>query len=161
MVINNRFTRWMCRKIHDRVICVALDREPDFIVGDNYLERWWIIPRNPIFNVYLHRFWHDDEDRACHCHPWQSMSFVLSGPMREVRLVAGEETVRRVEAGDIVFRGARAAHRMIVPVPGSMTLFLTGPRVREWGFWCEGRRFVPWRQFVDQRDAGQIGRGCE
>lgn len=58
-----------------------LKRPPDFIVGnaDNpYLLRWWVIPRNPWFNIYLHKFLRDDDDRALHDHPWASCSIILN-----------------------------------------------------------------------------------
>lgn len=47
-------------------------RAPDFYIGGNanpYLLRWWVIPRNRFFNVYLHKFLRDDDDRALHDHP--------------------------------------------------------------------------------------------
>jgi len=34
-------------------------RKPDFVIGRAgapYLERWWVIPRNRWFNIYLHHF---------------------------------------------------------------------------------------------------------
>ena len=51
---------------------VARRREPDFIIGDDhdpYLKRWWLIPRNPLVNVYLHQILRSDEDRALHDTP--------------------------------------------------------------------------------------------
>src|SRR4051795_4015193 len=57
-------------------------REPDFYIGGKvnpYLVRWWVIPRNRFFNVYLHKFLRDDDDRALHDHPWISLSFILRG----------------------------------------------------------------------------------
>ncbi len=49
----------------------------------------------------------------------------------------------------------------VVPEIGlcSITLFMTGPRRREWGFLCpQGWR--PWYEFVDPVDEGAIGPGC-
>ena len=40
------------------------------------------------------------------------------------------------------------------------TLFITGPVVRDWGFHCPDAGWVFWKNFVDARDAGSIGRGC-
>jgi hypothetical protein len=40
------------------------------------------------------------------------------------------------------------------------TVFITGPVVRTWGFHCP-KRWVPWKEFVDTRDAGAIGKGCD
>lgn len=59
---------------------VADRRPPDFIVGrdgEDYLRRWHLVPRNPLFNVYLHQFKSSDDDRAHHDHPW--MRYVDSG----------------------------------------------------------------------------------
>lgn len=50
-----------------------MKRKPDFLVGDGYLARWWIIPRNKYFNIYLHRFTGNDEDRALHDNLWRHL----------------------------------------------------------------------------------------
>jgi hypothetical protein len=51
------------------------ERDPDFIIGNPpYMLRWWLLPRNPTFNVYYHRILRDDDDRALHDHPWPSFS---------------------------------------------------------------------------------------
>lgn len=139
-------------------------RAPDFVVGDPaepYLRRWWLIPRNKIFNVYLHAFDRNDEDRALHDHPWSSVSLALSPakPLREIYQIDNEIHRRVVRFGDVVVRGSRFAHRMIVPHPGTLTLFVTGPVVREWGFLCP-RGWVHWRDFTAAGAKGQIGRGC-
>ncbi len=49
--------------MHDRHIYT---RNPDITIGGKdhpYLERWWIIPRNRVFNIYLHQFWRSDDDQ--------------------------------------------------------------------------------------------------
>jgi hypothetical protein len=39
--------------------------------------------------------------------------------------------------GDIIARKATTGHRLILPAETryTMTMFMTGPKVREWGFW--------------------------
>lgn len=67
------------------VFPTVFGRKPDFVIGDlsnPYLLRWWVIPRNRFFNVYLHKFLRDDDDRALHDHPWWSMSIILSSTLR-------------------------------------------------------------------------------
>ena len=42
---------------------------PHMVIGgaeDPYLLRWYLIPRNPFVNVYLHKFLRSDDDRALH-----------------------------------------------------------------------------------------------
>lgn len=51
-----------------------------------YLERWWLIPRNRYFNIYLHRISDSDDDRALHDHPWYNVSIILKGHYDELTL---------------------------------------------------------------------------
>ncbi|MBP3955459.1 hypothetical protein J8F10_09210 [Gemmata sp. G18] len=139
-------------------------REPDFYIGgrDNpYLLRWWVIPRNRLFNIYLHKFLRDDDDRALHDHPWISLSVILKGGY--IEHTTDGVSVRF--AGGIVFRRATHAHRLELlredgrAVP-AWTLFITGPKIREWGFHCpQGWRH--WREFTSEVDSGNVGKGCE
>jgi hypothetical protein len=160
--------------------CEALmARRPyDFAIGvpgERYCLRWWVIPRNMWFNIYLHRFLHDDEDRACHDHPWLSLSWLLKTGYDEIQLRRTfdpeklwyhyEQTYHRAE-GSVTMRRAKTPHRVVLrrgadgrPVE-SISLFFTGPVVRAWGFHCP-KGWVPWQQFVDARDKGAVGRGCD
>ena len=134
-----------------------MQRPPDFVIGDDYLRRWWVVPRNRGCNVYLHEILQSDDDRALHDHPWDNTSYLLAGSYVEV--TPDGEFLR--EPGAIVHRRATDAHRLVIPDGGrAVSLFLTGPTVRDWGFHCpQGWRH--WREFVDARDSGQVGRGCE
>ena len=138
-------------------------RKPDFIIGgeDNpYLKRWWLIPRNRFFNIYLHKFLRSDDDRALHDHPWWNVSYLLAGQYIEHMIRAGGvHSAVRYAAGDLRLRGATTAHRIEIDQP-CWSLFITGPVIREWGFHCEKAGWRHWKDFVSQRDAGDIGRGC-
>jgi len=150
--------------LFDRLIARAQQRRPDFIIGGAeapYLRRWWVIPRNRFFNIYLHQFLRSDDDRALHDHPWFNLSLLLRGRYVEHTIRAGG-VARAVErrAGAIKLRSPWTAHRVeIIPGEECWTLFVTGPVVRTWGFHCT-RGWRPWREFVDARDTGSVGRGC-
>ena len=152
------------RKLNAMADRTASRREPDFVIGNRnnpYLERWWIIPRNRFFNIYLHRFLKSDDDRALHDHPWINCSILINGEYVEHTIAAGGIQYRNhYVTGDIKFRRAKYAHRVELINGQCWTLFITGPVIREWGFHCvHGWR--RWQEFVDQRDSGQIGRGCD
>lgn len=155
---------------------VAGQRPPNFVVGADdpagaYLRRWYLIPRNPVFNVYLHNFMRDDDDRALHDHPWHWASLLLLGSYIEHTVAAGgvqHTNVRLV--GSLKCAGPKAAHRVSLwrtldgnPSP-CWTLFITGPRVRGWGFHCPEQGWIPFERFtragVDGKP-GEIGPGCE
>lgn len=143
---------------------IADRRPPDFIIGgaeQPYMLRWWILPRNRFFNVYLHHFLRSDDDRALHDHPWFNVSILLDDGYTEHTIAKGGVNRRkRYEAGAIKFRGPWAAHRVELTSGPCWSLFITGPVMREWGFHCPNG-WRPWKQFVDDRDSGRIGRGCE
>jgi hypothetical protein len=88
----------------------VLARAPDVIIGghDNpYLLRWFIIPRNPIFNIYLHQFLRSDDDRALHDHPWPWCSILLRGSYAEWSAPRPGSRfkyhIERFDAGDMRF----------------------------------------------------------
>lgn len=142
-------------------------RDPDFYIGGKenpYCKRWWIIPRNRWFNIYLHKFLRSDEDRALHDHPWINFSYLLAGRYFEWTIKAGGVR-KRVEykKGDWQFRTASKAHRLeIIPGEHSWSLFITGPIMRVWGFHCENSvGWRPWTEFVHYKDPGGIGKGCD
>lgn len=133
-------------------------RKPDFIIGGKdrpYMLRWYLLPRNAWFNVYLHCVLRDDDDRALHDHPWQSVSLVLAGVYREIR----SNRSWACGPGSVIYRRAETCHRLEVVSGPVWTLFITGARVRNWGFHCP-RGWVPWQKFVAADDKGNVGRGC-
>lgn len=144
---------WALRVLVDRV----RRRPPDRNIGPGYMLRWYAWPRNKMSNLYVHEFLRSDDDRALHDHPWWSVSVCLSGEMIE-HLPSGR--VRCVRAGDVRLRSARHAHRLELVSDRALTLFLTGPVVRTWGFHCpQGWRH--WRDFTAGPNGESIGRGCD
>lgn len=162
----------------DAIYALRPRREPDFLIGpsedDPYMRRWWIIPRNRWFNIYMHHMLHDDDDRAPHDHPWWSLSLCLRGVIKEHQMFYREVpipeseldvrvfqhfTVNWIKKGQWKFRDKNYVHRLELPFGDAWTLFITGPNVRTWGFHCP-KGFVPWRKFVAADNPGQPGRGC-
>lgn len=158
--------------IRELILRWAKNREPDFVIGGKdspYLRRHWLIPRNRFFNIYVHEFLRSDDDRALHCHPWLfNASWLIQGDYMEHTIPAGGTAVRTWrQTGAFKFRWWRSPHRIeLVWDAGARrlipcwTVFITGPVVREWGFYCPSR-WVHWREFTDSRDSGSIGKGCD
>ena len=159
-----RLPCFMIRFLRRRAEALMARREPDFVIrpsGEDYLRRWWVIPRNPLFNVYCHEILVSDDDRALHDHPWINCSIVLTGGYHEHCIKAGGIHHRTWRgAGSVVFRRPCAAHRLEMPEHGrAITLFITGPRIRPWGFHCPDAGWRHWRDFTSEDKSG-IGRGC-
>lgn len=105
--------------------------------GDIYLRRWYIDrARDPgDGNVYLHETVRSDKDPDAHDHPWDNLSIVLRGVLgEEIEDEAGRRELRQRHPGEMIMRRAGERHRLIVDAP-PLTLFVTGPKMREWGFW--------------------------
>lgn len=122
-------------------------RKPDLDIGPGYLQRWYIIPRNKWFNIYLHKILRDDADLQLHDHPWWSLSFLLKGELLEESF----EGKRHIPAYLPIIRSAKFAHRLEVVQGPVWTIFITGPKVRKWGFYTH-QGWVGWADFL-------LGRG--
>lgn len=149
---------------------IRTGRKPDVIIGAHqdppYMKRWWVIPRNRFFNIYLHEVGQDDDDRALHDHPWLNISYVVDGGYLEHTIERGgvHKRTKRLP-GAIKIRLPSAAHRLELIGDKAVSIFITGPNVRQWGFHCpNGWRF--WKDFVDDKvlPDGTIvsnqGKGC-
>jgi len=117
-------------------------REPDFIINNNYLQRWHGI-KSKYFNIYLHRFTGSDYDRALHDHPWWSISILIRGELIEHSFNRKRIIPRFVP----VIRSAKRAHRIELVQGPAWTIFITGPKIRSWGFHTK-EGWIPWRQFL-------------
>ena len=110
--------------------------KPDEEICGDYLHRYYLVPKNRFLNVYLHRFREPDPGRDLHDHPWWSVSIVLKGRYVE-QYAEGSEIQSRTTGGLRFLRLRRptARHTITRVSPGGCwTLFITGPKVREWGF---------------------------
>ncbi len=119
---------------------------PDLVIspdGNPYLYRWHLTEHKLPAQVYFHIQVADDPARPLHNHPWDNMSVILSGGYKETlscfegRPTQISTSVFIRSKGDVIYRRSGQAHRLEMQygVPYTMTLFSTGPKVRDWGFW--------------------------
>lgn len=150
------------------------NRQPDFVIapdGNPYILRWYLVPRNETGNIYLHVQVARDPERPLHDHPWANTSIILAngydeivpgshatGQMETPRVCRTTHTFRRRQ-GDVVHRTPEQAHRIVLRPedPYSISLFVTGPKTREWGFWTTGQGGNP--IWVDHREVIQVRDG--
>ena len=122
------------RKKNNGIGCFLSCRRIHGLDGSDYLIRRYLLPRNKILNIYLHKFLGSDDDRALHDHPWFSVSVVLKGHL--IEHLPNHQT-KYISRGNITFRKPKYQHRIELPAgETATTLFVTGPVVRTWGFVC-------------------------
>ncbi len=148
-------------KIPDKTIY----RSDDII----YLKRWYIIPRNNILNIYLHQFYVSDPDEL-HDHPWLfNCSILLNGEYNEI--VPGDPENWKNKAGTLLKKIKRvpgiptirigpSIHRIELIDSNVWTIFITGPIVRSWYFYCP-KNIVDHTDYLDiDENTNRIGKGC-
>lgn len=117
----------------------------------------WVLFRGTRWRVFLHRMNGPDPDRHLHNHPWpHARSLILCGGYAELyahkcpegsMYVWHSEPRWRVQ-GDLIRLGPCLYHRIVQVLPSTWTLFIAGPRTRDWGFWEPGRGHVPYRTYL-------------
>jgi hypothetical protein len=125
--------------------------------GQVYLRRLRIA-QTPWVSLYLHWISEPDPHRDPHDHPWTFWSFILRGGYSEdVFERIGGKPIRCYWRRWTLHRmPVTKAHQITTVQPGTVTLVLTGRRVREWCFWTENR-LVPWREYLrTNKDSGDL-----
>jgi len=132
--------KWLLNKLdkmgRKRIIMDRQDKEP-------YLERYYVFLKDRKwfpFNVFLHKFLKSDPTDP-HDHPWAYATLIIKGGYWEwiPQFNSAGEKVSEVPLwrgpGSFRISKADSFHRIEVePNIECWTLFMPGPKKREWGF---------------------------
>lgn len=105
--------------------------------------------------AYLHNLIGPDQPYL-HDHPWSFKSHILSGGYVEVihdhnRV---QEVSQRHVSGSVLHRSSDFMHFISHVEPNTWTLVVTGPRIKEWGFYVA----TEWMHFKDFYDSSHNDR---
>ena len=130
MTFLSKFLLWLDKIGRKRVIMDRYANEP-------YLTRYYLFLKDRKkfpFNVFLHNFHKGDLDDL-HDHPWPYFTLILSGGYWETT----PKGVFWRGPGHFRISGSRSLHRIqLEPDIDVWTLFIPGPKLREWGFIRDG-----------------------
>ena len=119
----------------------------DQITGELYLVRYMLF-KNPLFCVYIHRFMKSDPD-VHHNHPWGFFTYIVTKGYTEERTIFDDNdgefdiVLNKRLPGSIAYRKASDMHRVILDRQyqrneehlAPLTVCLIGPRKKHsWGF---------------------------
>lgn len=131
----------------------------DRVDDQPYLERYYLFLKDRQkfpFNVFLHKFLKGDPDDL-HDHPWPYFTLILRGGYWEwvpVFNTLGEKIneIRIWRApGHWRVCSAKSYHRIeLEPGVTAWTLFMPGPKQRDWGFLVRNR-WVPHDRYLAER----------
>ena len=96
-----------------------------------------------LFSIRIHHFIRSDDKRFFHDHAWWFLTFVLKGGYDDVS-TEGRDTLTRFS---FRFRKAEHQHYVEVGPEGCWTILLTGPSIRKWGYWVDGKLKRPLKYF--------------
>ncbi len=98
------------------------------------------------YSLKLHIILRSDRDRELHDHPWTFVTWMLHGGYWE-HTEAGREWIT---PGTLRVCASPHPHRLEVVNP-AVTLVLTYPREREWGFYTRAG-WVPWTKYKSDQE---------
>lgn len=149
-----KFLNFLDRRGRKRIVYDRIDDQP-------YLERYYLFLKdrdNFPFNIFLHKFLKSDIDDL-HDHPWPYFTLILRGGYWEwVPQFNSEgqkvgEIAKWRAPGHFRFCSAETYHRIeLDPGITAWTLFIPGPKKRDWGFLVKNR-WVQWEQYLKNRKA--------
>ena len=149
------FLRLLDRMGRRRVVMDRVNYEP-------YLERYYLLFKDRDtfpFNIFLHKFLRSDPDDL-HDHPWPYATVILKGGYWEWTPVFDKHGHKLTEVakwrapGHFRINSATSLHRIeLDPGVECWTLFMPGPKTREWGFVRSGV-WQQWQQYLANRAAG-------
>lgn len=147
-----RFLDWLDKRGRKRIVYDRVDNKP-------YLERYYLLLKDRgehfPFNIFLHKFLKSDIDDV-HDHPWPYATLILKGGYYEwvPQIVNGVKIGEyRHWRGPGHFRICKATsyHRIeLVDGLDCWTLFMPGPKQREWGFLVKNK-WVQWQEYLNNR----------
>ena len=139
------------------------------------------LPKNQYANCFVHTYTHGELGvPSLHDHPWWSISFLLHGEMEEVVFDCGRRhldqirhaslkayhkgglaalqdlnvvkpPVKHIPVPRVLIRPPSYAHSVLLKSESAKTLFITGPRVQNWGFYTE-YGWIPFQLMADFAD---------
>jgi hypothetical protein len=135
----------------------------DRVNNEPYLERYYLFLTDRTqfpFNVFLHKFLKSDPDDL-HDHPWPYATVILKGGYWEWTPVFDHNGQKLTEVakwrapGHIRFNSATSLHRIeLDPGVECWTLFMPGPKQREWGFVKSGV-WQQWQEYLNTRSGAK------
>ena len=122
-----------------------------YLLNTRWLARWF--PQWS-YRLVLHKCVLSDID-GLHDHPWPWKSKILEGGYWET-LPDGDGSTQRVWRGpEHGWRSCSATdyHRLELPEEGavSWSLFLMGPKEKDWGFQDREGNWIQWAEYIENR----------
>lgn len=144
--------KWLESHGRKRIVYDRVDNAP-------YLERYYLFIKDRDsfpFNVFLHKFLKSDIDDV-HDHPWPYATLILRGGYYEyVPILDQQGKILEMQCswrGPGHFRICKSTslHRIeLKPNVDCWTLFMPGPKQREWGF-IKNNKWMQWQRYLAHR----------
>jgi hypothetical protein len=127
-----------------------LSREIKSREGVLHFRRWRLF-WTPIFAIYIHQIFESDKDKHLHSHPWNFISFILSGGYVEIN---SSDKTQVYTPGNMVVNDRHTHHRILLIEPTTSLVFTFGtPKM--WGYMV-GDEFVPNDRYRQRKVTGEF-----
>lgn len=121
--------------------------------GVLHFQRWRILDLG-IIAIYIHKIYEPDQDQHLHNHPWNYFNLILSGGYEVEELLHGcYQVFNTMEPMKFSFRKHNEYHKIKYLHSPTTTLFITGRRKYEWGYFVDGQ-FVNNEEYRKNKNNG-------
>lgn len=130
----------------DGKLRIILDRESE----EEYLHRYYYLNFRPFARIVLHKFLRSDID-GLHDHPWGFSTYILSGGYWETT----QQGCFWRSQGYHATQTSNFFHRISIDPEkageDTWTLFMMGPKEKDWGFLNENDHWVQWEEYLNNK----------
>lgn len=130
---------WLLKKLYRHPMVIPARNN-----GAPYLRRYKLLKLFG-YGFYIHEILQSDDDDFLHDHPFDFTSVILSGHYYEY--MPGQIKLR--QPGDVIRHKAVDAHRLVLNGGTTWTLFIRGPKYREWGFYAADG-WLPYYKYLNE-----------
>ena len=144
---NQAYIDVAARLARDGRLRTIFDRE----LNEEYLHRYYYLNFRPFTRIVLHRFLRSDID-GLHDHPWGFSTYILSGGYWE-----DTQQGRFWRApGYHATQSSKFFHRISLDPnrtdEDTWTLFMMGPKEKDWGFLNKEKNWVQWEEYLNNKN---------
>lgn len=119
--------------------------------GELHFRRYRLLEL-PFLRVYIHNICKADEDAHQHTHPWNFLTFIITGGYEE----QSGDKVRRFYPGCIGVKTCSESHKVVKLFGNTWTFVVAWGKRRDWGYRLSNKMIAQHKAYREMKQIGLL-----